>query len=123
MEHVHVFPTMELKNVSIYTEHGLYYLDLTYQYEQDGSLYEVHIPKVRLAVERLIDIRIDSGWYDVATVPVEVAYAFFNDRTLSMQINPIKNRYFEVHTIKKKMTLEEIEKELGYKVEIIEKKE
>lgn len=119
----------KLKSCKMYEEDGKYYLDLKYTVEKIDGIYEKHIPKVAL------DIPTDH-------VSIETIY----QQTPYINILPEAERRFHLKTgfqylrveaigpgdiygteilIKKKtrkMTLAEIEKELGYSVEVVSKK-
>lgn len=119
--------TMRLKQSTTYVEDGKIYLKLSYTYEDDDGIHEITFPKI------------DLGFYE-EQIP---SY----DRYIGLCANKpfIRNRYgksfdlcsIEVPDIKdsvycidklikpavKEMTLEEIEKKLGYQVKIVNKKE
>ena len=119
--------TMHLKQSTTYVEDGKIYLKLSYTYEGDDGTHEVIFPKI------------DLGFYE-EQIP---SY----DRYIGLYTNQpfIRNGYgksfdlcsVEVPDIKdsvccidklikpavKEMTLEEIEKKLGYPVKIVNKKE
>lgn len=120
----------KLKDIDlIKNEDGRYYLDVTYQYENDFGIYELNMPRVALP---FTDSRIPN------IIP-STPYAF-GDCDMTIEdlecVLPLSRFKFEdyegcvghycIKTIKekpKKMTLSEIEKKLGYKIELVSQKE
>lgn len=136
----------KLKEIKLYTEKDLdtnaesHYLRLVYEYKDDnGNLHEVIIPKLSLSFfegsipainEELSDLfgigcGIPRGCYiDVRSLEIERSTVKTTDENGN---KVIFNDVYFVDIIKKravkKMTLEEIEKKLGYKVELVSKEE
>ena len=113
-----------LKDAQIYIQDGSRYLKLVYEYEDSYGIHELTIPQVEFpfgnrlnltyicennpALQRL-SIRLCTGG-DLTNVYL---YDTKSDDGLVYYVDKIIKRK------PKKMTLEEIERELGYKVEII----
>lgn len=115
-----------LKDVKYYDENGEYYAKLTYIHETDTRISEVVMPKVELPFSSsLVNVEIegciDQGFLCYFGKVVEARFA--NGKSLRLRD---KNGHEYVETIieekTKEMTLEEIEKKLGYKVKIVSKK-
>ena len=117
---------MENKNVKlidkqVYEEDGLLYLSLTYEFENiegnNEGKYNLYIPKIALGIktndmpiinnERYI-YEFQAGKHNYIIEPEDSKEEFYT---------------YKIETKEKKMTIEEIEKELGYKVQIVGKKE
>lgn len=116
-----------LKDAQIYMQDGIRYLKLVYQYEDKDGIHELTIPQVefpfgnRLSLEhiyetnpalRRVSIRLCTNG-DIANVYLYDAksdngMAYFLDKIIKYK--------------PKKMTIEEIEKKLGYKIEIVSSK-
>lgn len=120
-------PKIELTDVQLYKEGKEYYLRLKYRKENLNGIYEIEIPKVALGI-RQNGLRIN-------TVVEESCYFGVNPRRfdrLDLCIDSMfaildnEEGYRIKETIieekKRKMTVSDIEKELGYKVEIISNK-
>ena len=113
-----------LKDAQIYIQDGSRYLKLVYEYEDSHGVHELTIPQVEfpfgnrlnliyihennLALQRL-SIRLCTDG-DVANVYLHDTKSY--DGLVYYTDKIIKHK-------PKKMTIEEIERELGYKVEIV----
>lgn len=109
----------ELTKLELYQEDGCYYLRAEYKEENDYRLQKYTIPKMVLPINqyptikqgcyrdrlgRLYETTIDLGFGDLDILKDDDGY------------------YYKCEIIKEypqKMTLEEIEKKLGYKVELV----
>lgn len=119
-----------LKIADTYYEDGEYYLKLVYEYESNDGTHQLTFPKVSFPFrkDRIPDMRTgayDDSLYlttylDSKLLLQEVKYIDCDGETITTSpasvVDYITKR--KVH----KMTIEEIEKELGYKVEIVSKK-
>lgn len=99
---------------------GCYYLGAKYRIEDENSIRELHIPKILLNV-RPNNVIINYG-EPCLRPEVDIGFGymplFYED--------PRNKAYCTEAVIKEKtheMTLDEIEKKLGYKVKIVSKKE
>lgn len=116
----------KLSNTIPFVENGRWYLKLVYKYEDEKGKHTVVIPKVSLPF--------DQGYvpnYGVVCKRPYIEFVqemFLYKGTCSLAIERgLKDPayYFDVITepAYREMTLDEIEKELGYKVKIINKEE
>ena len=116
-----------LKDAQIYIQDGSRYLKLVYEYEDGYGIHELTIPQVefpfgnRLNLKHVYDanpalrrlsIRLCTEG-DVANVflydtKTDDGFMYYTDKIIKYK--------------PKKMTLEEIERELGYKIEIVSSK-
>ena len=107
----------KLKDLNLYKKDGKYYLSATYLVETPNAIEELYFPKLELPVTQNGVMVEHPG--NEATV-----YLGFGGLKAEKDENGV--RYGRI-TIKEKiheMTLEEIEKKLGYKVKVVsEKKE
>lgn len=111
-----------IKSAKLYTEDGKYYLGIVYNIETDHTIEELWIPKVRLPIE---NARIESE-----------LVSSFNNRCFTLDYGdllhlPLEDRESDqgsftfketlVKELPEDLTIEEIEKRLGYKVRIVNK--
>lgn len=119
----------KLKRAELYQEDGAYYLRLKYVIENDRATYELYIPKV--------DIGLVAGWYPILESSTTYDTKYIEDNCklvlrgrefdvrrgdLCVGGNTYGNILFLRRIIDektKKMTVADIEKELGYKIEIV----
>jgi len=106
------------------SKNGRYYLGLTYEFEDaQENVHEVYISRVPLPIydQGIPEIKCKSvytmGSYINAGESIDVGYGDVNLPSDYVLIDTIVK--YEI----KEMTLEEIEKELGYKVKIVGKEE
>ena len=109
----------ELKSIKLIKEDGNYYLDVTYHYENEKGIYKVNIPRVLLPFPKYCIPFINRGM-------IESEPELVLDRDLRFPIrefNDGNNSYFlkevPIRLKTRKITVAEIEKELGYKIEIV----
>lgn len=115
--------TMHLKQSSAYVEDGKIYLKLSYTREGEDGTHEVTFPKIDLgfyteqipSIENLLPscVRIDNSYgqsFELCNAKIP-EYDF-----------PIYSLDKLIQPSVKEMTLEEIEKKLGYPVKIVNKK-
>ena len=125
---------MENKNVKlidkqVYEEDGLLYLSLTYEFENiegnNEGKYNLYIPKIALDI-KTNDLPIINNYSYHSINNERYIYDFQAGKHNYILIPEDSNEEFhtfKIETKEKKMTVEEIEKELGYKVQIVGKKE
>lgn len=113
----------ELKNIELFEEAGQYYLKLKYILEDEHSVRELEIPKVKIQVNKnlyphinCISQTIGDSIYDL--------YAGYGDclPILPGETAEANHVYYTEKIIKEKrkeMTVAEIEKKLGYKIKIV----
>lgn len=119
----------ELLNIIPFKEDKTWYLSLHYKYEDEKGKHLVVIPKTALPFPQghLPSITNELFYFDTR------AYINCNDSMLLYEANSFLARlygvkdpacYFDIITepSSREMTLDEIEKELGYKVKIINNK-
>ena len=113
-----------LKDAQIYTQDGSRYLKLVYEYEDSYGIHELTIPQVEFPFgNRLNLIYIHEN--NPALRRLSIRLCTEGDAT-SVYLYDTKSDdglvYYVDKIIKrkpKKMTIEEIERELGYKIEIV----
>lgn len=116
----------EVKNVKLnYNEKSeMYYLSFNYVYEDESGIYSIEIPRVNLFTKKshLVLEQRKYSWYD----DVKVSLGFLEGLNVNKsKLKDISEEvYYAVRTLKEKrheMTLDEIEKKLGYKITIVNK--
>ena len=122
----------KLKKVEAYKEDDRWFLRLIYEYQNDnGEIFEMEIPKMVLPIvqnmvpEIITSNDSDYPWGKDYYIKAFMSYIGGMD---CMHILPGKSTIvdkaegcFIRKTICKRMTVEDIEKELGYKIEIVDK--
>ena len=109
------------ENIELYQEDGRYYFKVDFDYEDDYAYYKGKIERIPFDF-RLYSIKMQSADYLFNTKTKMMANLGLHE---DMEIYPNKNGdYFTLTVVKEKtyeMTMEEIEKKLGYKVKIVSK--
>lgn len=114
----------ELKKADIYEENGTYYMKLVYEYETESGFYRRTYPKVSFPVTLLNIPNTNFASY------IHRAYISLDDELAICEADCIvKGKEFScikfvdelLKTKPHEMTLEEIEKKLGYPVKIVSK--
>lgn len=119
------FPIKKVVSAKIFkdTNETFYYLDLTYITETEHDIQEVHIPKIKLPLE-YAHIDTEPALFNNSAFlvfPSERFEILPTDLEMDDKRN-IDKCFCIVRTIKRKaveMTLNEIEKKLGYKIKIV----
>lgn len=120
-----------LKDCQLYKKEDKYYLSLTYEVEELDGIYEYNIPKVSLpiATDRILIEETTIGTYSHHCGrlfdDIENICNLVLDNHARLKLEKDNEILYSSRLIKKKtrkMTLAEIEKELGYKVEVVSKK-
>lgn len=110
-----------MKDINLYKDNidNQYYLSITYTVEAEEAIYEYHIPKVRLPIcdsDNVILSHCPTNRYVVHEVYIDIGFG-------KLLVIPDKdNIHYVTRKIKdktKKMTLKEIEKKLGCKIELV----
>lgn len=99
----------------------MYYLSAVYRHENDCGVYETTIPKIRLPISGDIIVKRPHGYRAYLSNETTIDIGF-GDMVLLNDENG--HSYYEKF-IKEKihdMTLDEIEKKLGYKVRVVSEK-
>lgn len=113
---------MTIKDLQLYKEDNKYYLSAVLLHEDKKGFYEITIPKIKFPItnptsintESTYDIwyghqktaHIDFGFGGLEIIPDESTDIFYTSTYLEEKVHP--------------MTLAEIEKELGYRIELKE---
>lgn len=111
-----------LKDLKLYKEHDKHYLSALLEYEDKRGIYEVSIPKIELPIasDCSIDYTYEASGHRPNTI-VTVDFGF--GKLYAAPVDDDNKLYFTLTCIEekvRKMTLAEIEKELGYKIELKE---
>lgn len=119
-----------LKTANAYREDGKYYLKLIYEYEGNDGTHQLIFPKVSFPFRQDLIPNMHYGicdttlyleaYNDSKLLLTEVTATNYDGETITTSSTSVVDCLIKrkVH----KMTIEEIEKELGYKVEIVSKK-
>ena len=122
----------ELSNIIPFTEDGHWYLTLIYKYEDKKGKHTVVIPKATIPFVQgclpHVNIQTDCNSLSMPDHPyivcddIMILYESVNDLASDRGVKE-PACYFDIITeyAVREMTLDEIEKELGYKVKIINK--
>ena len=113
-----------LKDAQIYIQDGSRYLKLVYEYEDSYGIHELTIPQVEFPFDNCLNLihiyennpalrRLSIRLCTEGDVTSVYLYDTKSDDGLVYYVDKIIKRK------PKKMTIEEIERELGYKVEIV----
>ena len=117
---------VKLEDKHCYEYNGCLYLNLRYKYETDSGVYELVIPRVDLGILTKGELPIFAS--DCSGLRIDYC-ARFNTNCYDLEKTAIPgygNIAYLINEIKEKrreMTLEEIEKKLGYKVKVVSEKE
>jgi hypothetical protein len=108
-----------IKDLKLYKENNQYYLSALIVHEDKKGIYEVSMPKIRFPVQHECYIDITENKFERC-----VSLDFGLGRLYAEPTGDDKT-YFTMTCLEEKvhkMTLPEIEKILGYKIEIIKEK-
>ena len=122
----------KLKKVEAYKENNRWFLRLIYEYQNDnGEIFEMEIPKMVLPFDQNIVPEIitindsDYPWGKAYYIRAVLPYVHGVDCIPMLEgkstIADNAEGCFIRKSICKRMTVEDIEKELGYKIEIVDK--
>ena len=110
-----------IKDLQLYKENNRYYLSALVEHEDEREVQEMSIPKIEFPVERncIIDKTVIDRNYKPHTV-ISINFGFGK-----LYVEPFDNNdnYYTINCVEEKvykMTLADIEKELGYKIELKE---
>lgn len=120
-----------LINARLYEEDGRYFLNLKYLVENDDEILELEIPKAQIHLDSIPIITCyDTEYPGYGSIYLDRIYDLTlgtNSFTLYPGETSKANHcyYTEKRTSKKpkKMTIEEIERKLGYKIAIVSEEE
>ncbi len=108
---------VDLTELSFHSDECGYYLTAKYRVEDEHSVSELNFPKIRLRINpNYVAIRQEGDMWLETAVDIGFGYA---------RLEPDSNNvYFTATVLEEKvqeMTMDEIEKKLGYKVKIVNK--
>lgn len=113
----------KLENLQLYSEEGSWFLKAIYLYENDCGIYEVVVPKIHLIIRKEpIFSRGLCNYHSWIKKPDTIDLGFGD----CIMCEDADGAIYYQKLIKEKihdMTLDEIEKKLGFKVRVISKKE
>ena len=116
-----------LKDAQIYMLDGSRYLQLVYQYEDEVGIHELTIPQVKFPFGNRLNLKhIYETNPALRRVSIrlctegDVANVYLHDTKSSDGMVYYLDRIIKYKP--KKMTIEEIEQKLGYKIEIVSRK-
>lgn len=113
---------MTLNDLQLYKENNKYYLSAMFFHEDKKGYYEVSIPKIKLPVSQDCAVNFSSR-YDDYHKPYKIVDVDFGFGILFAEPFDDECNFLTMKCIEEKvhpMTLAEIEKELGYKIELKE---
>lgn len=115
---------LKLKNLQLYKENDKYYLSAIFDQEDEAGFYEIFVPKILFPIAPNCSMDIDIGTAIFGMLYNTVAVDFGIVRLYAEPFDNEKNFYTKKLISEKAhaMTLEEIERELGYKIKIKESK-
>ena len=108
--------TTKLKELHLVKENGMYYLSAKYEIVEGNYQYVLEVPRIFLPLRN--EPTISETCLGVDWEQEHLINLGFGE----LQMTKIKDHYYTVTTIQEELTLEEIEKRLGYKVKIVTKK-
>ncbi len=114
---------MHLTDLQLYQENNKYYLSAKLLHEDKRGYYEMSIPKINLNISQDCEVNITSGCdcfgAPYRTVDVDLGFGRLYAKPFNNKGDHIVYTCLEekVH----EMTLDEIEKTLGYKIKLKEK--
>jgi hypothetical protein len=121
--------SIKLKSVELVEENNQFYLDATYIKERNGIISEIHIPRIKTGFVRSDILSFDFKTYDSGDcgmfgtcthgIDIDVGCGPLH---LSETKGPDGYSIFYTEKyLEREMTVEEIEKQLGHRVKIVEK--
>lgn len=117
---------IDLVNAELYEEEGSHFLRLKYTIENDDEKFELEIPKARICLNNIPIINgydIENSYSSYVGQHYELIlgnnmYKLYPG-TNSERVNNVCYTEKRISKKPKKMTVAEIEKKLGYKIEIV----
>ena len=103
---------IKAKDIRVYIEDGIPYIHYIGEFYSKYGKYEITIPKMSIDIESIVEDR--DVKYD--TLHGLISYPKIS---FSRNLYTVENYIFTLRCIEKAMTKEEIEKELGYKINIV----
>ena len=114
--------TSKITNIELYNEKGQYYLKVEYEVDNVYRLEKYTVPKIHLPIADCVTIIHESD---------NTYMGMFERNAIDLgfgELNMLRDKSGRLCTMEvikeypQKMTLEEIEKKLGYKVEVVSNK-
>ena len=114
---------MILNDLQLYKENNKYYLSAIFDYEDKKGFYELSVPKIEFPVSQHCEVNLVSG-HDELNVPYRIVDVDlgFGSLLYAKSFNS-EGDFFKLTCLEEKvheMTLDEIEKALGYKIKLKE---
>jgi hypothetical protein len=110
---------MTVKELYLYKDNDKYYLSAVFGYEDKNGIYEMSVPRIEfpMSFDCTMDLTIYDAYYQNEAT-IDFGFGKFN-------VLPFdgKDKYYKLTCLEEKvheMTLDEIEKELGYKIKLKE---
>ncbi len=120
--HIGNYDKTNLMDVSLHHDKDGYFLRLTYKAENESGIYEVVIPRVKLNIWEhslpLITKEYFTPYMTIGTAYINVGFGEAYVEQEDGAIYTVKQIESKTH----KMTLSEVEKKLGYKIELVSDK-
>lgn len=113
---------LKLKNLQLYKENDKYYLAALFGQEDKKGFYELSVPKILLPIAPNCSVDVDIGT-TIFGVPYNTVTVDFGIVRLYAEPFDNERNFYTKKLISRKaheMTLEEIERELGYKIKLKE---
>ena len=110
-----------IKDLQLYKENNKYYLSALVEHEDKRGVYEVSIPKIEFPIGR--NCIIETTTAERNYKPCTIVSINFGLGKLYVEPFDSDENYYTVTCVEEKvhkMTLADIEKELGYKIELKE---
>lgn len=99
-------------DVKIYTEDGVPYLDyIGMFYASDGSKCKIHIPKIGLTFSKVTQEK-EEEEYDY--------FGYKKRVVMSFNVFASNDKFYEFEVLEREVSKKQLEKELGYKLNIKE---
>jgi hypothetical protein len=114
---------MKLTDLQLHKENGKYYLSAIFLHEDNKGIYEASIPKIEFPIPLECELNSTSyvdSWNRTVHYEANVDFGF-----CKLDVLPFdgKDKFFTMTCLEEKvheMTLDEIEKALGYKIKLKE---
>lgn len=114
---------LKLKDLQLYKENDKYYLAAVFDQEDEAGFYEISVPKILLPIAPNCSIDIDVGTTLFGVILNDIVTVDFGIVRLYAEPFDNERNFYTQKLISEKtheMTLEEIERELGYKIKLKE---
>lgn len=113
---------LRLKDLQLYKEDDKYYLSAVFDHEDEIGFHEIFVPKILFPIEPNCSMKLNTC---TTIFDKRYEYAIVDFGTAKLCVEPFDNErsFYTKKLISEKaheMTLEEIEKELGYKIKLKE---